>query len=163
MLVRLKKNNETEKEISDFNEIKSLLKSLKINADQIKMDKNGNFIEDYNLFVENFKKENNYISNDEVKLSPSTPEEILNPFKSTHHHLDDEIRFTIDGEGIFGIVKNEGEETEILCSKGDLISIPAYTRHWFKLTEKKSMQCVRIFKENPKWEAIYEAPEKTAS
>lgn len=149
------KENNSEKEVIDFNEIKACLNKHKIYVDQIELDDNNNFKQDHQEFVEQFKQSQNYISSDEVNLKPETPQAILDPFKKIHHHTDDEIRFTIEGEGIFGIVPNDSLEIEIFCSKGDLISIPAYTRHWFKLTDKHTMQCVRIFKENPKWEAIY--------
>lgn len=163
MQITIKSNSETI-EINDFAEIKSILAKHKILVDQIALA-NNEFTVDPQDFVENFKKEHNYISSDEVNLSPQTPAEVLDPFKTTHHHTDDEIRFTLEGEGIFGIVLGEGKSNEttieIFCSKGDLISIPAYTRHWFELSQKHTMKCARIFKANPQWQAIYQSPEKS--
>lgn len=151
-----------QREITDFSQAKSLLSDFGIEVSQIPLDENGNFVQDYAEFVEEFKTSENYISSDTVELTKSTGEEILDPFKKTHHHEDDEIRFTISGEGIFGIVPEEAKQAEtkiseiqIICKKGDFIKVPAYTKHWFKLTEQHEMKCVRIFKENPKWEAIY--------
>ena len=38
---------------------------------------------------------------------------------------------------------------------GDLIVIPADQRHLFYLTAKKSIRCIRLFKNTDGWEAIY--------
>ena len=125
--------------INEFEKAKLFLLKYKIDIAQIELCENGEFKEPYENFVENFKKKEEYISSDIVTLTKETPQEILDPFKKIHHHTDDEVRFTIEGEGVFGIVPDSKTEIEIFCAKGDLIN------------------CVRIFKENPKWEAIYDA------
>ena len=148
--------------LSEFPKIESTLKDYGISVAQIPLNRDNEFSSPYESFVEHFKLMNKYISSDIVRLSKETPKEVLDPFKKVHHHTDDEVRFTIDGEGVFGIIPDEKTEIEIYCTKGDLINIPAYTRHWFKLTKSHEMNCVRIFKDNPKWEAIYNVPENQA-
>lgn len=112
----------------------------------------------YKNQIEKLKKKFSYASADCCTLNTSNPnlDKILEPFKKEHHHTDDEVRFTVEGEGIFGVNPLTDPPFEICVEAGDLLVVPAMTRHWFELTEKKNICCIRIFKENPKWEAIYE-------
>ena len=103
------------------------------------------------IFVQTIK--NNSLSQDTPNL-----DQILSAFIKEHHHTDDEVRFTVEGEGIFGVNPHKDPPFEIYVESGDLLVVPANTRHWFNLTEKKSITCIRLFKENPKWEAVYEMP-----
>jgi 1,2-dihydroxy-3-keto-5-methylthiopentene dioxygenase len=107
------------------------------------------------------KREHGYLSEDIVSLSPQTPnlEGILDKFRPVHHHTDDEVRVVLSGEGIFGIVPPEGEPYEIHVEAGDLIIVPAYTRHWFDLKASQQIVALRIFMTSAGWTAIYEAPE----
>ncbi|MBI3309124.1 MAG: cupin domain-containing protein [Candidatus Melainabacteria bacterium] len=107
--------------------------------------------------IEKLKKKFGYASADVCELNTKSPnlDKILEPFMKEHHHTDDEVRFTAEGEGIFGINPLVDPPFKIYVEKGDLLVVPANTRHWFELTEKKNIQCIRVFKENPRWEAIY--------
>jgi 1,2-dihydroxy-3-keto-5-methylthiopentene dioxygenase len=107
--------------------------------------------------IEGLKKKFGYASADVCELNTTNPnlDKILEPFMKEHHHSDDEVRFTVEGEGIFGVNPGIDPEFEVCVEAGDLLMVPANTRHWFKLTDKKNIKCIRIFKDNPKWEAIY--------
>ena len=85
-------------------------------------------------------------------------DEICKKFDKEHHHSEDEVRFTVNGEGVFEIAdqSNEGEMYKFTAQKGDLIVVPAKRRHLFYLTEKKHIQCIRLFKTKEGWEAIYD-------
>jgi len=104
------------------------------------------------------KQKNDYLTEDIVSLSPQTPnlETILAKFDKPHHHVDDEVRLVLSGSGIFGVIPPEGEPFEIHVHKGDFIVIPAYTCHWFMLTDEGHITALRIFKTQAGWEAIYE-------
>ena len=114
----------------------------------------------YKNQIEKLKKKFGYASADVCSLSQDTPnlDQILSAFIKEHHHTDDEVRFTVEGEGIFGVNPHKDPPFEIYVESGDLLVVPANTRHWFNLTEKKRITCIRLFKENPKWEAVYEMP-----
>lgn len=118
----------------------------------------------YKNQIEKLKKRFSYNSADVCTLLPDNPnlDQILSAFIKEHHHTDDEVRFVVEGNGMFGVNPVKDSPFEIYVEPGDLLLIPAYTRHWFNLTEKKTITCIRIFKENPKWEAIYEASEAVA-
>lgn len=111
----------------------------------------------YKPEIDRLMRERHYQTVDLVALQSSTPglEHLLAKFDREHHHVDDEVRFTVAGEGIFEI---EGESQQMLkfrAQPGDLIVIPARHRHAFYLTEKKNIRCIRLFKTKQGWEAIY--------
>ena len=112
----------------------------------------------YKNQIEKLKTKFGYASADCCTLDKSNPnlDKMLEPFKKEHHHTDDEVRFTVEGEGIFGVNPITDSPFEIYVEPSDLLVVPAMTRHWFELTDKKNICCIRIFKENPKWEAVYE-------
>ena len=118
-------------------------------------------IDAYREELEKLKKEKGYITEDIVVLSDKTPnlENLLEKFKREHHHIDDEVRFVVDGSGIFPI-KINGEVVEVHVEAGDLIVVPAGARHWFELDENKKIKCIRVFKTPEGWEAIYNEEEK---
>ncbi|SNZ09866.1 1,2-dihydroxy-3-keto-5-methylthiopentene dioxygenase [Persephonella hydrogeniphila] len=118
-------------------------------------------IDAYREELEKLKKEKGYITEDIVVLSEKTPnlEQLMTKFKREHHHTDDEVRFVVDGSGIFP-VKIEGEIVEIHVGAGDLIVVPAGARHWFELDEQRKIKCIRVFKTPAGWEAIYNENEK---
>lgn len=114
----------------------------------------------YKADVERLMRERAYLTVDLVALKPTTPnlDQILAKFAPEHHHVDDEVRFTVEGEGIFEIEATAQHPHEMLkftAEPGDLIVIPALRRHAFFLTKKKSIRCIRLFKTQAGWEAIY--------
>jgi len=42
-----------------------------------------------------------------------------------------------------------------LCTKGDLISVPAGTTHWFDMGPNPSLACIRIFTNPEGWVAQF--------
>jgi 1,2-dihydroxy-3-keto-5-methylthiopentene dioxygenase len=99
-----------------------------------------------------------YRSQDIVVLSDATPnlDALLDKFKAEHHHTEDEVRFVVDGHGIFAIKGQDGTYFDVELEPGDLISVPAGTRHWFTLMDDRRIKCIRIFESTEGWAAIYE-------
>ena len=156
------------KTITDKKEIIKFLAKYNVHADFWTPETNDLSASDplikYKNQIEKLKGKFGYKSVDVVELNPDTPnlDKILSKFVKEHHHTDDEVRFTIHGKGIFGINPLTEPPFEIYVEPGDLLLVPEYTRHWFDLTEEKTIKCIRVFKDNPKWEAIYEMPKEAS-
>jgi 1,2-dihydroxy-3-keto-5-methylthiopentene dioxygenase len=109
--------------------------------------------------ISDLKSRQGYIAQDVVVLSGATPnlDSVLEKFRREHHHADDEVRFVVDGSGVFTI-RRGGLIFDVTVTAGDLIVVPAYTRHWFDLTHERRIKCIRIFKDPAGWVAIYDEP-----
>ena len=103
------------------------------------------------------KSEHGYKDEDEVSLAPDTPnlETICAKFDKEHFHTLDEVRFVVEGEGIFDVRDKSDRWVRIEVNAGDLIIIPANTYHRFFLTSMKKIRCVRLFLNNEGWTPLY--------
>lgn len=112
----------------------------------------------YRADIEQLKSQRGYVAQDVIALDPNTPnlEVLTKKFDREHHHTDDEVRFVVDGEGVFEINIDENERVKFTAEPGDLIVVPAMRRHLFYLTKKKTIRCIRLFKDSAGWEALYE-------
>ena len=157
-----------DKTITDKNEAKLFLSKYDLYAEFWQPEVADISVSDplvkYGHQIQKLKKQFNYSSADVCAMSQSTQnlDKMLSAFEKEHHHTDDEVRFTVEGEGIFGVNPLTDTPFEIYVESGDLLVVPANTRHWFNLTDKKNICCIRVFKENPKWEAIYEMPKESS-
>jgi len=102
------------------------------------------------------KKKYNYKARDLVVLHDEVPgiADMLAKFDKLHYHTDEEVRYIIDGTGIFGFII-DGEKFEVHVRQGDFISIPQNTKHWFCLDDAKRIKAVRYFKDNSGWVPVY--------
>ena len=75
-------------------------------------------------------------------------------FLSEHIHTEDEVRFFVDGKGLFSLHIDE-KVYEVLCEKGDLISVPAHTKHWFDMGPEPQLVAIRFFNNPEGWVAHY--------
>jgi len=107
--------------------------------------------------ISRLKAEKGYVAEDIVSVSAATPnlEPLLNQFRKEHHHTDDEVRYVVDGSGVFTIRKGR-LIFDVTVSAGDLLVVPAYTRHAFDLTPARQITCIRVFKDTTGWAAVYE-------
>lgn len=111
----------------------------------------------YRLPIDELKRTRGYIEEDVVAIAPDTPglTELCAKFVGEHLHDEDEVRFVLEGEGIFDIRSRDDRYMRVEVGVGDLIVVPEKRYHRFMLTEKQSIRCVRLFKDRAGWEPHY--------
>ena len=113
----------------------------------------------YRAAVDAVKTDRGYIEEDIVELAPTTPnlDTICAKFVDEHHHDEDEVRFVLEGEGIFDIRSNDDRWMRVVVERGDLIVVPKGRHHRFLLTDSKHIRCVRLFRDRSGWIPHYRA------
>jgi 1,2-dihydroxy-3-keto-5-methylthiopentene dioxygenase len=98
-------------------------------------------------YFEQLKATEGYTCRDLVVLHPAVPnlDVMLAKFDKIHTHADDEVRYIVDGEGVFGFVRPDGSQVELTVQAEEYINVPADTEHWFYLTAAKQIKAVRYF------------------
>lgn len=97
-----------------------------------------------------------YQSIDVMGVTPDHPDRatIRTKFLSEHTHAEDEIRFFVEGQGLFTLHEG-GRVFNMLCTKGDLLSVPAGMRHWFDMGEHPHFSVIRLFLNPDGWIATF--------
>ena len=111
-------------------------------------------------FDDRFEEQKNrygYQARDLVVLHTHTPnlDGLLKIFDKCHTHADDEVRYIVDGSGIFGFVMPDGTQVLLTVKAGEYIRIPAKTEHWFVLDQHRRIKAVRYFTNKNGWVATY--------
>jgi len=112
----------------------------------------------YSKALEPFMNNNGYKVADVININSTTEnyEAIRNKFLQEHTHTEDEVRVFVDGEGLFWFNLEGHAVFNVLCQKGDLISVPAGSRHWFDAGESDPfVKAIRIFIDTSGWVPHY--------
>ena len=106
----------------------------------------------YQADIDRLNARYGFQSVDVVALRPDNPKkaEFRNKFLAEHTHADFELRFFVDGSGLFYLHLGD-RVLLVLCEKGDLISVPANTTHWFDMGENPEFKCIRLFTTRDGW------------
>lgn len=71
-------------------------------------------------------------------------------FRDEHTHAQDEVRFFASGSGVFYL--RLGQHVYCIgCCAGDLLSVPAGTRHWFDMGARPRFVAIRFFRSADGW------------
>ncbi len=110
----------------------------------------------YRAEVEGLVASEGYQTVDVISLDASNPDKdaLRQKFLSEHRHSEDEVRFFVAGRGLFSL-HIEDKVYEVLCEQGDLISVPADTRHWFDMGPQPQLVAIRFFNNPEGWVAHY--------
>jgi len=110
----------------------------------------------YKASIERLMKERGYVTVDVVSLNPESTGhgDARKKFLDEHTHGEDEVRFFVDGSGMFYIHANS-KVYMMLCTRGDLISLPAGTKHWFDMGPKPFFKAIRLFNNPDGWVAKF--------
>lgn len=111
----------------------------------------------YKPTLDSLARERGYVEQDIVELSPDTEDlqAICDKFASEHLHTDDEVRFVLEGAGIFDIRDESDRWMRVTVEAGDLIVVPQDRYHRFTLTDAQHIRCVRLFKDRGGWVPHY--------
>lgn len=110
----------------------------------------------YQEAIDKLKQLYGFQSADVINLSPDHPQkvEFRQKFLAEHTHDDFEVRFFIDGCGLFYL--HVGDKVyAVLCEQDDLISVPANTTHWFDMGENPHFKVIRLFTTPEGWVAKF--------
>jgi len=110
--------------------------------------------------IDELKARGGYVTADVIDVWPHTPnlDVMLNKFNSEHWHDEDEVRFIVEGRGLFHVHPADGPVFAIEVDAGDLIRVPKGTLHWFDLCGDRRIRAIRLFQDVAGW-----APHYTAS
>lgn len=113
-------------------------------------------IEAYQHAIDRLVAEKGYQSWDVISMRADNPqkETLRTKFLSEHTHGEDEVRFFVEGAGLF-CLHLDGHIYQILCEKNDLISVPAGTPHWFDMGSAPHFTAIRIFDNQEGWIARF--------
>jgi 1,2-dihydroxy-3-keto-5-methylthiopentene dioxygenase len=106
----------------------------------------------YRSSVERVQRDGGYGTVDVMRLAKGTPntEPIRAKFLNEHAHTEDEVRFFVEGSGAF-YLRLDGKVYQAICVRGDLISVPAGTRHWFDMGVDPEFTAIRWFNNETGW------------
>lgn len=152
------------REIREPAEIKAFLKQHGIEFEQWKVAgrigedaTNEEILEAYSPEIERLKKAHGFVTADVINVSPETPglDDMLAKFDKEHLHTEDEVRFTVEGSGVFHIHPESAPVFSVTVESGDLLSVPKGTQHWFNLCTDKRIRCIRLFEDMSGWTPHY--------
>lgn len=117
---------------------------------------NDEILAAYQSDIDRLVAQAGYQSWDVVSMVPNHPDKAAfrSKFLEEHTHAEDEVRFFVRGQGLFTLHIN-GQVFELLCEKGDLIRVPAGTKHWFDMGPNPEFTAIRLFNNPEGWIAQF--------
>lgn len=111
----------------------------------------------YEPEIERLKEEGGYATADVIDIHPDTPDlqAMLDKFNIEHWHDEDEVRFVIEGRGVFHIHPDDGPVVGVEVHPGDLLRVPRGTHHWFDLCSDRRIRAIRLFQDPSGWTPHY--------
>ncbi|WP_182882850.1 1,2-dihydroxy-3-keto-5-methylthiopentene dioxygenase [Microbispora sp. H10949] len=119
-------------------------------------------LEAYRADVDRLSAENGYRLVDVVRMHPGEADasreaeiaQAREKFLSEHAHAEDEVRFFVEGRGCFYLHLDD-RVYAVVCEAGDLLGVPAGTRHWFDMGRAPHFCAIRFFQEEDGWLAEF--------
>jgi len=111
----------------------------------------------YSAEIERLKKAGGYVTADVINVTSQTPnlDALLAKFSREHWHDEDEVRFVVQGRGLFHVNPKTSPVVGIEVEPGDLIRVPRGTLHWFDLCSDRQIRCIRLFQDPAGWTPSY--------
>jgi len=117
---------------------------------------NNTILAAYDADIRKLADQGGYKSFDVIRMTPDNPkrEELRAKFLDEHIHVDDEVRFFVEGSGMFYLHAG-GRVHMLLCEAGDLIKVPAGLKHWFDMGPAPRFCAIRLFTTPEGWVAKF--------
>ena len=111
----------------------------------------------YKPEIDRLKKRGGFVTADIIDVDSNTEglDAMLDKFKVEHTHDEDEVRFVVEGSGIFHVNPVDKPVFSVEMHQGDLINVPRGTRHWFNLCKEKAIKTIRLFQDPGGWTPHY--------
>jgi 1,2-dihydroxy-3-keto-5-methylthiopentene dioxygenase len=111
---------------------------------------------EYDHWLTDLKRRGGYKSADVISLTPDHPQRaaLRQKFLDEHTHAEDEVRFFVAGRGAF-YLHIDGRVLAVTCERGDLLRVPAGTKHWFDMGPAPSLTAIRVFTNPEGWVAQF--------
>jgi 1,2-dihydroxy-3-keto-5-methylthiopentene dioxygenase len=111
----------------------------------------------YEKQINELKHRGGYVTADVIDVNQDTPrlDAMLAKFNIEHYHNEDEVRYIVDGRGLFHIHPQKGSVVAIEVEPGDLIRVPRGTLHWFDLCGDRRIRAIRLFQDASGWTPHY--------
>jgi 1,2-dihydroxy-3-keto-5-methylthiopentene dioxygenase len=107
--------------------------------------------------IEKLKAHGGYVTADVIDVKPDTIglDAMLAKFSIEHTHDEDEVRFIVEGRGLFHIHPATSPVVALEVEAGDLIRVPRGTLHWFDLCGERRIRAIRLFQDTTGWTPHY--------
>ena len=152
------------RQIKDKTEIKRFLADYDIEYDIWPLEDRVNpagpaedILAAYKPEIDVLKEQGGFVTADVIDVYPDTPnlDAMLDKFNKEHTHTEDEVRFILQGSGVFHINPGDQPVFGIEVWSGDMISVPLGTRHWFDLCKERRIRAIRLFQDQTGWTPHY--------
>ena len=156
--------SEIQRALTDDHEIAAYLAGIGIDYERWNLPSSvadaassGAILSFYSREIDALKQRGGYVTADVVDVRPDTPglEQMLARFRSEHWHNEDEVRFIVDGRGVFHVHPPTGPVVAIEVGPGDMIRVPTGTLHWFDLCADRRIRAIRLFQDPGGWTPYY--------
>jgi 1,2-dihydroxy-3-keto-5-methylthiopentene dioxygenase len=102
------------------------------------------------------QQQGGYGTVDAIRMTPDHPDRVAlrQKFLAEHTHSEDEVRFFVEGCGLFCLHLGD-EVLQLICEQNDWIAVPAGTRHWFDMGPEPRFCSLRFFNNSEGWVASF--------
>lgn len=144
--------------LSDFDVITSILAGALIRLERwnsgdlpVTAD-NDAILNHFKEDIERLSLKEGYAAADVIRITPDHPDKqtLRAKYLQEHTHAEDEVRFFVAGSGIFFVPLGD-KVFRLTCEAGDLLRVPANTRHWFDCGTQPNFTAIRLFTNPSGW------------
>jgi 1,2-dihydroxy-3-keto-5-methylthiopentene dioxygenase len=117
----------------------------------------ADILNEYAPEIQKVKEAGGFVTADVINVHPQTPnlDAMLEKFNKEHTHSEDEVRFTVEGKGVFHLHPEGGPVFSVTVESGDMINVPCGMKHWFNLCDDRRIRCIRFFEDVSGWTPHY--------